>query len=286
MSKAKLAYAIWPWGLEKDQMIQGMRDIREVGFRYFESVTPAVDMFREAQAEFQTLQARYGVRPISFYFGSRGEYAKDIARVEASLDFLAANNITRINVAAAWKHGGGNTMPELKAELERLQKTGKLCKPYGIRPCLHPHINTRVMYEKDLDFIMQNSDPSELFFGPDTAHMTLARCDPVAVCERYKDRIQLVHLKDIFKRKAGDGVRDAHGGFEMICDEGTDRQGIEVFSAFLELGEGQVDFPAIFKILESVDYDSYLIVELDRSRFGNKESAAMNMKYLRARGFH
>ena len=286
MSKAKLAYAIWPWGLEKDQMIQGMQDIKAVGFNYFESVSSAVDMFRDTPAEFKAIQERCRVHPVSFYFGSRGEYAKDVAKVEASLGFLAANKITCINVAAAWKDGGGATMPELKAELGRLQKIGKLCKPYGICPCLHPHINTRVMFESDLDFIMQNSDPSELFFGPDTAHMALGRCDPVEICDRYKTRIRLVHLKDVVKRKAGDGASDKHGGFKMICDEGPDKQGIEVFSDFLELGEGTVNFPAIFKILESVGYDSYLIVELDSSRFGNKESAAMSMKFMQAHGFH
>jgi len=39
MTKAKLAYAIWPWGLKEEaQMIQGMEDIKSIGFRYFESV--------------------------------------------------------------------------------------------------------------------------------------------------------------------------------------------------------------------------------------------------------
>jgi hypothetical protein len=39
---------------------------------------------------------------------------------------------------------------------------------------------------------------------------------------------------------------------------------------------------AIFKILGDVGYDGFLTAELDRSRFGNKESAVMSMNYLTA----
>ena len=167
-----------------------------------------------------------------------------------------------------------------------MKKIGRLCKPYGISPNLHPHINTLVMFEKDIDFIMQNTNPSEFFFGPDTAHLTLGLCDPVEIFERYKARIRFVHLKDVKKRKAGSGERDMPGGFKILAGDGSDKQGFEVFSNFLELGEGEVDFPGVFKILESVGYDGYLTPELDSSRFGNKESAAMNMKYLKAHGFN
>ena len=35
-SKAKLAYATWPWGLEtKDQLIQAVTDMKAVGFQSF-----------------------------------------------------------------------------------------------------------------------------------------------------------------------------------------------------------------------------------------------------------
>ena len=92
-----------------------------------------------------------------------------------------------------------------------------------------------------------------------------------------------MHLKDV--KKLEDGA-DVPGSFKVLCSEGNDKQGFEVFSAFLELGKGTMDFPAIFKILASVNYDGYLTCELDSSRFGNKESAAMSMKYLKAHGFN
>lgn len=272
MSKAKLAYAIWPWGLkEKSQMVTALKEIKEVGYSYFESVATAVDMFRDDLKEFQDIVNEHQVFPVSFYFWNRGDMKNDVETVERSLDFLAANNIKRMNVQAAGKKGGGATPEELRATLETVQAIGKVAKPYGIMPCIHPHANTLVMFENEIDFIMQNTDPAEVGFGPDTAHMTVGNCDPVAVTERYANRVGFTHLKDVRKNKAVDG------------DSGKN-EGFEIYSDFLELGEGEVDIPGFVKVLENVGYDGFLTVELDRSRYTNKESAAINLRYMEKLG--
>ena len=119
MSNAKLAYAVWPWGLkEKSQMITALQDIKAVGYKYFESVATAVDLFRDSLPEFQAIIAEHQVFPVSFNFWNRGDKQNDVATVERSLDFLAANKITRMNVQAAGKKGGGATPEELRMALE------------------------------------------------------------------------------------------------------------------------------------------------------------------------
>jgi len=272
MTKAKLAYAIWPWGLKEEaQMIQGMEDIKAVGFRYFESVATAVDLFKGRTKEFKAIIDKHQVYPVSFYFWNRGDSAKDVRTVQEALDFLAANNIRSISVQATGKQGGA-TPEELQAELKTLQHIGAVCKPYGIMPCLHPHSNTRVMFENEVDFMMQNTDPACVFFGPDTAHLTVGHCNAVEIFDRYAQRIKFVHLKDVKKNKQAAG-------------DGGQKQGFEIYSSFLEMGEGDVDFAAIFKILDRAAFDGYLTVELDSSRFGNKQSAEMNMKFMKAHGF-
>ncbi len=273
MSKAKLAYAVWPWGLkEKSQMIAALKDMQEIGCKYFESVATAVDLFRDSLKEFQDIVNDHQVFPVSFYFWNRGDKANDVATVERSLDFLAANKITRMNVQAAGKKGGGASPEELRMVLETIQAIGKLARPYGILPCVHPHANTMVMFENEIDFIMQNTDPAEVGFGPDTAHMTVGRCDPVAVTRRYAKRVGFTHIKDVRKEHKVEG------------DFGNQR-GFEVFSSFLELGQGEVDIPGFVKVLEEVGYDSYYTVELDKAPVSNKASAAANMAYMRKLGY-
>lgn len=271
MKKAKLAYAIWPWGLKEEaQMIQGMEDVKAAGFHYFESVATAVDMFKDRVDAFKAITEKHQVFPVSFYFWNCGNGEQDVRTVREALDFMAANKIRSICVQGPPKQGGA-TPEELKETAKTLNRIGEICKPYGIMPCLHPHAGTQVMYEKEVDFMMQNTDPALVFFGPDTAHLTVGHCNAVEIFDRYARRIKFVHLKDVKKNKeaVGDGAR---------------QQGFEIYSSFLELGEGDVDFASIFKILDQVGFDGYLTVELDQSRFGNKESAVMNMKFMKAHG--
>ncbi len=273
MPNAKLAYAVWPWGLkEKSQMIAALKDMQAVGCKYFESVATAVDLFRDSLKEFQDIVNEHQVFPVSFYFWNRGDRQNDVATVEKSLDFLAANNIQRMNVQAAGKKGGGATPEELRLTLETLQAIGKIAKPYGILPCIHPHANTLVMFENEIDFIMQNTDPAEIGFGPDTAHMTVGKCDPVAVTKRYARRVGFTHIKDVRKEQKTEG------------DFGSSR-GFEVFSSFLELGQGEVNLTGFLKVLEDAGYDGYLTIELDKAPVSNRDSAAANMAYMRKLGY-
>lgn len=272
MKKAKLAYATWPWGLDKkEQLVQAVADMNAVGFRHFESVCRTIALFKDNPREFIALTEDNGVSAVSFYFYQRGNMDDDVKLVEESLDFLAACNIRRISIQATGKKGGGASEAELSTVLDYLERIGKLCEPYGILPCLHPHANTMVMFESEIDYVMHRTDPARIWFGPDTAHLTVGKCDAVAIFQRYAGRIRFVHLKDVKKNKA------------VVGDDG--KEGFEIYSSFLELGEGEVDIPGCLKVLEGVGYDGHLTIELDGSRFGNKESAAMNLAYMRRQGY-
>lgn len=271
--KAELAYAIWPWGLsEREQMITAIKEIKEVGFRYFESVQKAVELFKGDLKAFRDIVEEYQVYPVSFYFHMRGDPKEDVEILRQGLDLMADNKIKTISVQAAGKKGGGAAQEELHYVLTTINEFGRLTRPYGITPCLHPHANTTVMFKKEIDFIMQNTDPALVAFGPDTAHLVVGKCDPVEIFERYAERIRFVHLKDVKKMKKLEG-------------DSAQKEGFEIYSSFLELGEGEVNFPAIFKILEKVKYDGFLTLELDKSRFSNKQSAVMNMNYMKQHGF-
>jgi len=269
MLKAKFAYAIWPWGLEKkEQMITAIKDIKDAGFNYFETVATTVDLFRNDIKGFKSIMDECDVYPVSFYFWQKGDFASDVNTLEESLDFLVENNIKRISVQAPGKPGGGATDEELTLLLKTLDKIGKIAKPCEIIPCFHPHSNTVVMYEREIDFVMQNTDPEYIGFCPDTAHLTVGGCDAVEIFKRYIDRIKFVHLKDVKRNK-------------MVNVDRNKKEGFEVYSDFLELGDGEVDFSSIFSIVKESGYDGYLTVELDKSRFSNRESVFMNMKYLK-----
>jgi inosose dehydratase len=268
MGKAKFAYTVWQWGVEnRQQFVQALKDVTAAGYEYFESVKAAIDVFGDDVAGFKALCDEYGAQPNGFYFHLTGDWDNDVEDVRRKLPFMAECGIHRMNVQATGSTGTKATRAELEYDLRAIDAIAEMVKKCDILPCLHPHHNTTVMYEDEIDFIMENTDPALVAFGPDTAHLVAGGCDPVQVIAKYAGRVKFIHLKDI----VGGSAESA--GY---------RAGVEVYTNFRELGEGGIDFPSIFKILDDAGYDGFLTAELDISRFGHRESAAITMAYLKA----
>lgn len=262
---AKIAYAQWPWGTgSREEFIQSCKDLSEVGYHYFESVKAFIDTFSAEPEEFKKLCREYDLVPCSFYFHLTGDYETDVNELLGKIGFVADNGIRTITIQGTWDSTPA-TAEDLKRETSIVNAYGKICKPYGIIPCVHPHHNTHIMTESDIDYVMQNTNPDEVGLAPDTAHLIAANCNPYTIFERYIDRVKFMHLKDIYGAMASGGMQ----------------AGVEVYSNFRELGEGVVDFPSIFALLKKVNYDGYLCIELDGSRTSNKESAAMSLEYMK-----
>jgi sugar phosphate isomerase/epimerase len=147
MSKAKIACAVWPWGLEtKEQMIQALRDVSEIGYTAFESVKAAINVFNGDASEFKNVVEEYGVKPVSFYFHLLGDDKEDIDDLQRKMDFLAKLDVKRISLQANHIAGRKPTEEELVKVLKTIEKIGVIAKDYEVVPCVHPHHNTMIMY--------------------------------------------------------------------------------------------------------------------------------------------
>lgn len=262
----QFACAQWPWGTStREQFVQSCKDLSEVGFRHFESVKTFIDTFRDQAEDFRSITREYDLHPISFYFFLSGDYDQNIADIREKIGFVESCGIKTVCVQSVWSDKPA-TPEQLDFAVRTITDFARICADHGVLACVHPHHNTTVMYRSDIEHLMQNTDPALVGLAPDTAHLVAAQCDPVDIFARYMDRIRFVHLKDI----TGDTVG------------GVMQDGVEVYDNFREMGEGQVDFPAIFRLLKEANYQGYLCAELDRPRISNAHSAAMNLAYLKA----
>jgi inosose dehydratase len=114
----------------------------------------------------------------------------------------------------------------------------------------HHHMGTVIQAEADLDRLL-HSVP-EIFLLLDPGHLAFAGIDPVAVAQRYANRIAHVHLKSV-RPAVVDRVRREGWSFCRAVSEGV----------FTIPGDGSVDFPAIFRILAGADYRGWLVVEAE-----------------------
>jgi sugar phosphate isomerase/epimerase len=134
-----------------------------------------------------------------------------------------------------------------KALAAKLNKAGEACQKAGLTLAYHAHA---FEYEaiggvRPIDLMLKETDPKNLTLELDTFWASIAGQDPVKMLAAHKGRVPLVHLKDKAK------------GTPVQYDEAK-----VPHEAFKEVGNGEIDFPAFFKLAASAGV-KYLYVEQD-----------------------
>lgn len=153
-----------------------------------------------------------------------------------------------------------------------LNKLGKIAKEeYGIALTFHHHMGTVVQSAEETDRLMNGTDPEYVSLLFDSGHFAYCGEDPVALAAKYVNRIKHVHLKDI----RSDVVA------QVKAEEMSFLAGVRA-GAFTIPGDGCVDFPAIFQILQEADYEGYMVVEAeqDPAKANPLEYAIRARKYI------
>ncbi|MDA0712116.1 MAG: sugar phosphate isomerase/epimerase [bacterium] len=145
----------------------------------------------------------------------------------------------------------------------------------GLQTVFHPHCAGFIERPEEVSTFMDATHPRMLGLCLDTAHCAYGGGNPVEVIRRYGDRIRHVHFKGY------------HEGVAAECRE----RGLDYFQAikqgiFCELEKSSLDFGAIVKALEDIDYDGWIVVEQDvLPGMGNPlDSAQNNRAFLRTLG--
>ncbi len=148
---------------------------------------------------------------------------------------------------------------------------------YGLTVSIHAHAAGFMDFEPELERLLDEVDDSLLKICFDTGHHSYAGFDPVAFMKRHMDRISYVHFKDT-DPKVKAHVIENRIGFYDACGQGM----------FCNLGQGEVDFPAVRELLESSGYDGWCTVEQDCDPLLDPDpvgDARKNRDYLKSIGF-
>lgn len=243
------------------------------------------------------LYAAYGLSPAPGYlsgdFWDPGQTASILERARGYAAFAKAVGCTELYVAASgfeWVTPRGFTRRQVAGHVqpddalsdaafrhfaETLNRVGEITLASGVRSCFHNHVGTVIETRDEVDRLFRLLDPTLVFMGPDTGHLAWAGADVVDFCRDYADRILTMHIKDIDPHVLEKGVA-AEWNYGEFSDNGI----------FTELGNGFVDFPTVFGILDAAGFDGWLIVETDVTQQETAyESARMSREYLRSIGF-
>ena len=123
---------------------------------------------------------------------------------------------------------------------------------FGLQLVFHPHAETHVEYEDQIEAFLEQTDPDRVSICFDTGHHAYRGGDPISFMHRYHDRIPYLHLKSI----------------DPEIQQQVEAEGIPFAEAvkmdmFVEPSRGAVDFLAFRDVLQEIDYNGYAIVEQD-----------------------
>lgn len=123
---------------------------------------------------------------------------------------------------------------------------------FGLRTVFHPHAETHVEYEHQIDRFLDETDPELIGLALDTGHHAYRGADPVAFIRKHQQRLEYLHFKSIDPEMRKELQ---HKDLPIAV---TTAQGY-----FCEPWRGAVDFPALRDLLAEMSYDGFAIVEQD-----------------------
>ncbi len=142
----------------------------------------------------------------------------------------------------AWKH--------LIDVIHRIARMAR--ERFGLQLVFHPHVDTHVQYEDQIEAFLEQTDPNIVSLCLDTGHHAYRRGDPVSFMRRHHKRIPYLHLKSV-DRELQDKVESQGIPFAKAVEMGV----------FCEPSKGAVDFKAFRDVLNEVNYQGWAVVEQD-----------------------
>jgi inosose dehydratase len=269
-----IAYTVWTWHLDpfnsfkrsdsqeklKIEFEKGAREISFLGYTGVENFNIIIDTYGDCVDEFKAVINKYNLTFTAIYHYLKTDFEADMAMGRKCIKFLRETDCEILNLQAPKRNPAGHTQADVLETARKADILGKLAYENHIKLCLHPHWNSAVETEEDIELFVQNTNPDYVKLCIDTAHTHLAGMDQIKTIEKYKDRIAYIHFKDV------------HPDVTITPERPMNR--------FTALGQGAVDFKGIYKKLKEIEYNSVICVELDYPKVCNFQSAQASRSYI------
>lgn len=266
-------------GWEKDPFV-GFREARAVGYRHVESfVQYFPQYFPDKPDAFKARLSEIGVRlvtlsngapTIEMHFEDASKRAKIIDDHLRLVRFIKHFGCDHLKINMGPRRPGGTTPDDLREMARTLNELGqRVREEERIKFAVHAHMWSQFENRREIDFVLENTSPKDVYFVLDTGHITMAGIDPVVLAKQLGHRVVEFHMKDT--------KPENRGGAKVRID----RPDMMKAPPFFPLGEGGVDFPALKAHLDAIQWRGWLTVELDSSPARPpQESARVSAEYL------
>jgi inosose dehydratase len=123
---------------------------------------------------------------------------------------------------------------------------------YGLSIAFHPHAESHVGYQRDIERFLADTDPTYVPLCLDTGHVSYYKGDNLDLIRRYPERIGYLHLKQV-----DPAVID-----RVLAEDVTWPDAVQL-GAMTEPPNGVPDYPPLLAAIEELGLDVFAIVEHD-----------------------
>jgi sugar phosphate isomerase/epimerase len=237
-------------GTKLTDILDVMRDTGFIGLRVTQ-FPKFLETYDITQPQMEKEVSKRGLQVVTISFNGPAQDASKqkevIESARQAMTFLKEFGASRLVVFSP-NRKLGEAEGAFKTMCECYNRLGEVAGEMGFQAGLHNHMGQIVQNEDELDRCMRMTDPKLFKLSPDTAHLHLAGMDVPKILDRYKSRLMLADYKDA-------------------------KRGVANFQqSIFDLGDGEIDFPACHRVLRSVSYKGWLIVDLDIARQGPRTS--------------
>ena len=168
----------------------------------------------------------------------------------------------------------GWTTEQWKQVATVVADAGRVAGDYGLDLVFHPHVATYVETPEEVEKFYDVTSATNIGLCLDTGHCVYGGGDSIVEAEKYRHLLRFVHIKDV-NAKVLEESRRKKLTFDQAIEE----------KVFTIIGQGSIDFPGFFRVLERNNYSGWMVVEQD-VKFGATPvppavSIAASLKYLR-----
>ena len=245
-ARITVGYAAITWG---GNDVQAIEDVSSLGFKGIQLRSSAVDRFADKPAELKALLAQHHLTMAVLSSGNirldPAFEAEDLAKHSKNAQFVRAIGGLHLQVIDEPPKGKTLAPDDYKRMGRLLTELGKRTADAGIPLVYHNHMNSMSQPPEGTAAIMDASDPRFVRLLLDVAHYQQGGGDAVKAVTQYRDRIGVVHIKDVVSpAPAVDGA--APRPYQ-----------------FVELGRGTVNLKGVVTALNQIDFQGWGIIELD-----------------------
>ena len=211
------------------------------------------------------LEAR-GLHLAAFAYARPGGFtdpaarAADLAGAERAVGFVRHFPEPRLGLGGAAHPSREDASAKLDLAISFYNRVGRLGARHGVSVNVHPHSHYGSLLESaaEYQYLLDRLDPDCVSFGPDTGHIVRGGQDLLTCLRAHLGRITHLHLKDA----TADG-------------------------AWVPLGEGLCDIPAVLALLGEAGYTGWVVAEEESASARQDGLAAVrhNRAYLRSLGY-